>query len=215
MTKEEILNLCKKYIIAPCVMAEKFASKTCRIIIKPALVGVDNRELTYIESKDNDGLHANFYNSDGQSVATVSSEYAIRDYVYVREPYFEDNGNIVFCADDPGRVVFGKKKMVSARYMKKELARSFFRIIDVRLCRLHDLTCKELHGMGFRSFDFAFREYDADLSEKQFEFSRSEFNPFVFIYEIESVGSLSVSPHQSPYGDSFSTVENPFVRYGT
>ncbi len=188
MTKSEILELCKKNFIAAdreTAMRLKYNVRTK--LAMPALVGVSNKALTHIQSEDNDGLHANFYGIDGLNCATVSSHYAAGDYVYVREPYFLSGNNVEYCVDNPRRCRFEKDKVISARYMKKSLARTFFKVRSVSLMRLHDIQCDEIHDFGFRDFDSFFRYYDSTLSEKQYEYSRSDFNPYIFVYEVERV----------------------------
>lgn len=190
MRKSEILEISKKYILAEGIMAEKFGNMDFKSIVRPALFSCDNANLSYKLCVDDEGVHVDFYKLTGEFLASVNSEFALGDYVYVREAYFKnDDGGIEYAADSIVRSNFERRRCVSARYAKKEHSRKFFIIKFVSIKRLYDITIEELHRLGYSSYYKFFSDYDMSLSEKQldFGFALSEKNPYVFIYDIEFV----------------------------
>ncbi len=192
MTKNEILQSCTNYLIADTALAGDLHTTYKTNIIKPALVGVNNDGVTFKSSEEDDGLYVNFYSSDGLNCANILSRYREGEYIYIREPYTKDNGYVEYHADIIGKLRQGClkiRKLTSGRFMKKEDARTFFKITKVSVMRLYDTKANELHAFGYRSFKKFFEIYDVSLSEREYEFCRSEFNPYVFVYEIERVFS--------------------------
>lgn len=176
MKKEEIRQISTNYYIATTVMAEelKFCAKKCFAV--PAAVGVDNSNLKFVSSEDEDGLHVTFYNEFGLNSLTVTSRYAKGEYIYVREPYFIDEKKVCYACDDPMRCFREKGKMMAARYMPKKHARTFLKVSGVCLKRMNEIDVQELERFGFNNYLRLFSVYDAGLSENEYEYSCSEKN---------------------------------------
>lgn len=190
MNRTECLKISKKYILADRILAERFKNKDFKSIVRPALFCVKNDNLDFKLCVDDDGMHVDFYETFGDFLASVKSEYAPGDYVYVRETYFKnDDGSIEYASDSLCRSSFERRKAVTSRYAKKEHSRTFFRVNFVSLKRLYDITIDELHKLGYSSYIKFFGDYDMCLSEKQTEFgyALSEKNPYVFLYDISFV----------------------------
>ena len=188
MSKKELIEMSRKYVIASGTAAQKLSDGSCKIILKPAMSNVDNDLIGEILShRDDEGLHARVYNHAGIILDTIVSEYAKGNVIYVRESYFLDDGKVNYCAEDSAKFAFSKKKVISGRYMKKNYARTFLTVDHVKLVRLHDLTCSDLHDSGYGSFENLFFKYDSELSEKQYEYCSASKNPYVFVYYVSKI----------------------------
>lgn len=187
MKKAEILKLCKNYYIAVGDEAISLSREDEGLLIMPALIGYENDGATYVLSESDGTLNVSFFGAEGGNLDTVSSKYAEGDYIYVREAYWKDNEKVRFFADFVPGEGFLRNKVMPARFMPKSAARTFLKIKDVFLRRLKHLDMIALKKMGFSKFDDLFARYDEKLSEREYEFSRSELNPYVFVYEYEKV----------------------------
>ncbi len=187
MTRNELTGMCKNYYIASSEMVfdMRYREKIC--IATPAATGVDNAQLVPRTGEDDGKLNATFFGADGLNALTTHSRYAVGDYVYVREAYYKKDGEVCYMADDGYDAYRHRDKVISARYMPKGLARIFFCVEAVRLERIKDIRLDELRKFGFSNFTPFFKAYDASLSEKEWEYSRSELNPYVYIYEVRMV----------------------------
>lgn len=189
MTKTDLMNMFRKYHISSSGEAERIAYGSCSMLVMPALTKFDNKDVTYIEGYEESdaGLTVCFFSPEGGNLEAVVSDYAEGDIIYIREAYYIVDGKVKYFTDFGPEDFNNRHYFISARYMPRHAARSFVKIKSVRLCRLHDLTMQDLHKLGYRSYDLYFREWDSCLSEKQWEFCRSEHNPFVFVYEVEHI----------------------------
>ena len=186
MTKGDLLNLSKKYLIASADLAQKIHDEGISAITLPAFEH-DFGYAHFALHQDDDGQHIQFFADDGVMLRQAKSHYAVDNYVYVREPYWLDGDEVKYFADFNPGIGFIKARVTPGKYMRKIHARSFLHITKVSVRRLMDTTPEELSKLGFDSpmdhLDF----YDGELSEKRYEAYRSYKNPYVFYYEFEVI----------------------------
>ena len=187
MNRTEILELCKKYYIASGKGAVRIAGGESCIIVRPALIGFENEDVTYIRSETDGVLSVSFFGKEGYNLTSVSSEYAEGDYIYVREAYWKENGKVRYFSDFVPGDSFIRNKVIAGRFMPKATARLFLKVKKVGLRRLKCFGFDEIHKYGFNNFEEFFAEYDSALSEREYEFSSSKDNPYVFVYVCERI----------------------------
>lgn len=187
MTKNDLLNLSKKYLIASADMAGKLHDEKISAIALPAF----ENELYYTHfamHQDEDGLYIQFFNDEGQLIKQTKSHYTTDNYVYVREPYWVDGCEVKYFAEFCPGNLFIRTKVTSAKYMKKLHTRTFLRITSVSVKRICELSYHELSKLGFKSVLDYLDFFDEQLGEEKYEAYRSFNNPYVFYYEFETFG---------------------------
>ena len=186
MTKTDLLNLSKKYLIASADMAEKMHSgKICAI----ALPAFEN-ELYYTHfamHQDEDGLYIQFFDGEGHLIKQIKSHYTTDNYVYVREPYWVDGEEIKYFGEFCPGNLFIRTKVTPAKFMKKVHTRTFLHITSVSVKRICEISEHELSMLGFKSILDYLDFYDEQLGEEKYEAYRSYKNPYVFYYEFETL----------------------------
>ncbi len=187
MTRNELIGMCSNYYIASGELVFDMRFRKTMCIATPAATGVDNTHLEPRTEEDDGKLNVTFFGADGLNALTTHSRYAKGDYVYVREAYYKKDGEVHYKADNGYDAYQNREKVISARYMPKSLARIFFLVEVVKLRRIKDIRLDEIKRFGFANFTPFFNAYDASLSEREWEYSRSELNPYVFIYEVRMV----------------------------
>lgn len=190
MKRNELLNLAGKNFIANNAIAEILARGGEMMILEPAVIkGNDAGLCAAIEGcrvcYDADGLHVIYHDASGEFTGRCKSAYAVGDYVYVRESFYEDDGKVRYLTDWKPGGEFLKHRVTISRYMPKKNARLFFRVRGVKLKRLFDLNSSELRRLGVDNYVRCFALYDSTLSERKYAVARSEVNPYVFVYDIE------------------------------
>ena len=184
MTKNDLLNLSKKYLIVSADMAEKIHDNKLSAIALPAFEHDLNYE-HFAVLQDEDALHIQLFDKNGLLLRQIKSHYTADNYVYVREPYWLDNGEVKYFAQFCPGNLFIKAKVMPGKYMKKIHSRSFLHIKSVSCKRLSEINGHELSKLGFKSILDYLDFYDNQLGEERYGAFRSYMNPYIFYYEFE------------------------------
>lgn len=187
MTKSDLLNVSKKYLIASADLAEKIHSSRIEAIALPAFESdVEYSHFAFLQ--DEDALHIQLFDKNRALMRQVKSHYTVDNYVYVREPYWIDaDGSMKYFADFNPGFGFVRARVTPGKYMKKIYARSFLHITSVSCKLMSELTAYELSSLGFKSILDYLDFYDEQLGEKRYEAYRSYKNPYIFYYEFEAL----------------------------
>lgn len=184
MTKSDLMNLSKKYLIVNYSVASKLHDGKISAITLPAF----ENELEFKHfavHQDEDALYLQFFDEGGAIIKQVKSHYNSDDYVYVREPYFVQDGEVKYYADFCPGNYFIREKLTPGKFMKKIHSRTYLHIKSVSCRRFSEINAQELSKLGFDSvLDYA-DFYDTELGEKRYEAFKSYNNPYVFYYEFE------------------------------
>ena len=184
MDKSDLMNLSKKYLIVNYDVAGKLHNEKISAIALPAF----ENELEFKHfalHQDDDALYLQFFDESGAIIRQVKSHYNSDDYVYVREPYFVQDGVVKYYADFCPGNYFIKEKLTPGKYMKKIHSRTFLHIKSVNCIRLSEISKHQLCKLGCSSlFDYS-EHYDSGLGENKYEAFKSYNNPYVFYYEFE------------------------------
>jgi len=184
MTKNELHSLSKKYLIASSDLAGKLHDGKISAIALPAFEN-DLKYEHFAMHQDEDALYIQFFDVSGILIKQIKSHYTADDFIYVREPYWVDDGVIKYFSDFCPGNLFIKTKVTPGKFMKKINARTFLHIKSVSCRRLSDINSYELSKLGFKSILDFLDFYDYQLGEERYEKFRSYKNPYVFYYEFE------------------------------
>lgn len=133
---------------------------------------------------------------DGSETA-LKPRYNKHDILYVKETHTIINGKIVYRADAPASTNI---KWKPSLFMKKEYARIFLEVTNVRCERLHDITATDAINEGIDWKGIFYKDYFDDTyfySIPEFSFNslwvkingQDSFNsnPWVFVYEFKRI----------------------------
>ena len=185
MTREDLLNVSKKCIVVTSDMADKLYNCKASAIALPAFDSdIEFDHFAFLH--DEDALHVQLFDADKRLVDQAKSQYNVDNFVYVREPYWLDEGKVNYFAEFRPGFEHIKARVMPGKYMRKIHARTFLRIKNVGLKLLSEISAHELHKLGFDSILDYLDFYDEQLTdERRYEAFRSFKNPYVFYYEFE------------------------------
>ena len=209
MTREELLKIAKPILFnTEMTKAILEGRKACtRRVVKLdlGLADADKNDSSYLMIPDEYGDY-----HDAKDLC----RYQPGDILYVRETwckvgedvdsiFFEDsgamyNGQVLYRADGIDLDDIGRWK--PSIHMRKELARIFLKVTDVRVERLQDVGCKEAKKEGVMADEFVRKDgrfltergnfvelWNSTIKKKDLDQFGWEANPFVWVIEFEGL----------------------------
>ena len=132
---------------------------------------------------------------DGSETA-LKPRYNKHDILYVKETHTIIDGTIVYRADAPASTNI---KWKPSLFMKKEYARIFLEVTNVRCERLHDITDEDARYEGVKRqgdfYNYIHNTYSLEFPKKSFMtlwftingVDSWDGNPWVFVYEFKRI----------------------------
>lgn len=185
MERQDLLNISKKCIVVTADMAEKLYKCEASAMALPAFDS-DIKFDHFAFLHDEDALHVQLFDSDKRIIAQSKSQYNVDNYIYVREPYWLDEGKVNYFGEFRPGFEHIRAKVMPGKFMRKIHARTFLRIKSVSLKLLSDLSGEDLFRLGFVSILDYLDFYDEQLTdERRYTAYQSYKNPYVYFYEFE------------------------------
>lgn len=211
MTREELLQVAKPILFStPMVQAILDGNKTVTrraIKLDLGLADTDKSDNSYLKIPDEYGEY-----HDAKDLC----RYQVGGVLYARETWLKADDGIYYKADELPisreiRIAYGYKWKPSI-HMKKEFARIFLKVKDVRVEKLQDITEDQAEKEGAETDEFLqymdwaesvapagvpctfptvrdnfAKIWDSTVSKKDFDKYGWESNPYVYVIEFERV----------------------------
>ena len=156
------------------------------------------------QSEDNPELYTLFaegccYENQHMEELTLylKSPYESGEILYVRETWAKDYfGNYVYMADYVGTTISPEWKWKPSIHMRKEAARIWLRVTDVRVERLNDITKEqagregvtwETDNSGLMRISQFIKLWNSTLKKSDYDKYCWNANPWVWVVEFEKI----------------------------